>query len=174
MLKPEQLQFFYQNQEITENLGSATAQEFHRRRMPFQIDPEPGENEIECGNCGAIIYAGLSRCPECGVNLYEPEVDGGIARRPENSPHPGLFARLMDALRRLSGKPYFAEEVFGDSLDQAVLFNDLLGRVGGDRSVVERLIDFERQQAPQASRSSLLHNAIQRWERDNRVEGSGD
>jgi len=140
--------------------------------MPFQIDPEPGENEIECGNCGAIIYAGLSRCPECGVNLYEPEADRPSERKPARRSRPGFFVRLKDAYQRLLGKPYSAEEVFGDSLDQAVLFNDLLGRVGGDREVVERLIAYERQQAPYASRSTLLRNAIQRWERDNRLAGS--
>jgi hypothetical protein len=140
--------------------------------MPFQLDPEPGENEIECGRCGAVIYAGLSRCPSCGVNLYEPD-DTPEARRSAPEPaRPGLLARLKDALQRLSGKPYAAEEVFGDSLNQAVLFNNLLGRVGGDRTVVERLVDLERRLNPQASRSVLLYNAIQRWERDNRVEGS--
>jgi hypothetical protein len=143
--------------------------------MPFQIDPEPGENEIECGNCGAIIYAGLSRCPECGVNLYEPETDRDFERRVDRIPaRPGLFSRLKGALHRLTGKPYTADQIFGDSLDQAVLYNDLLVRVGGDRAIVERLIAFERQQAPHASRSSLLRSAIQRWERDNRVEGPGE
>ena len=141
--------------------------------MPFQLDPEPGEDEIECGRCGAVIYAGLSRCPECGVNLYEPEADLETdSSRTLGSTRPNLLARLEAALRRLIGKPYVAEEVFGDSLNQAVLFNDLLVRVGGDWAVVERLIAFERQQTPQASRSTLLRNAIQRWERDNRSAGS--
>jgi hypothetical protein len=140
--------------------------------MPFQIDPEPGENEIECGNCGAIIYAGLSRCPECGVNLFEPEADRELDKRLDHSPpRTGLFSHLKDALHRFTGKPYTADEIFGDSLDQAVLYNDLLAKVGGDRAKVERLIEFERQQTPGGSRRSLLRRAIQRWERDNRVEG---
>ena len=125
--------------------------------MPFQIDPEPGENEIECGNCGAI--------------LYEPEADEEMARVSERSSKPGIVKRLKDALHRLTGKPYAAEQVFGDSLDQAVLYNDLLVKVGGDRAAVERLIDYERQRAPHANRSVLLRSAIRHWERDNRVEG---
>ena len=47
---------------------------------------------------------------------------------------------------RVFNKPYAANEVFGNALDQAVLYNDLLQKIGGDRATVERLIDFERQQ----------------------------
>jgi len=137
--------------------------------MPFQLDPEPGENETECGRCGAVIYAGLSRCPVCGVNLYEPDDDLSAPASLPVQTRPGLLARLKDALHRLSGKPYAAEEVFGDALDQAALYNDLLGKAGGDRAVVERLIEFERQRAPRAGRSAWLRRAIQRWENDNRV-----
>ncbi len=140
--------------------------------MPFQIDPEPGENEIECGNCGAIIYAGLSRCPECGINLYEPETDRAARQPPVQPRRPGLIARLKEALHRLSGKPYRAEDIFGDALNQAALFNDLLRKTGGDRAVVERLIEYERRLAPRAGRSAWLQAAIQRWDHDNRVEGS--
>ncbi len=40
--------------------------------MPISIDPLPADDEIECGRCGAIIFHELTRCPKCGVNLYEP------------------------------------------------------------------------------------------------------
>jgi hypothetical protein len=44
----------------------------------------------------------------------------------------------------------------------------LLVKVGGDRSTVERLIDFERRVLPEGNRTLWLENAIQRWEQDNR------
>jgi hypothetical protein len=40
--------------------------------------------------------------------------------------------------------------------------------VGGDRSVVERLIEYERKQKPYATRLTCLQNAIQRWEHEKR------
>jgi hypothetical protein len=43
------------------------------KRMPTSIDPQPEEDELECARCGAHFYYGLTRCPNCGVNLYEPE-----------------------------------------------------------------------------------------------------
>jgi hypothetical protein len=48
------------------------------------------------------------------------------------------------------------------------LFDDLLRKVGGDRSTVERLIEYERQQKPNATRLTCLQNAISRWENENR------
>ena len=33
------------------------------------------ENTIECARCGAIFYYELTRCPNCGVNVYFPEED---------------------------------------------------------------------------------------------------
>ena len=36
------------------------------------------DHMIECGRCGERIYDGLTRCPHCGVNLYEPEDDEGL------------------------------------------------------------------------------------------------
>jgi hypothetical protein len=51
---------------------------------------------------------------------------------------------------------------------EAVLFDDLLRKAGGDRSVVERLIEYERGQNPNATRLTCLQNAIQRWEQENR------
>lgn len=61
-----------------------------------------------------------------------------------------------------------AEELFSSALREAALFDDLLRKVGGDRSVVERLIDYERQQRPNATRLTCLQNAITRWEQENR------
>jgi len=138
--------------------------------MPFSLDPEPGENEIECGHCGALIPLDMTRCPVCGVNLYEPEEEGDKVRAiPARSSQAGFLSRIGDLFRRLTGKPYKAEEIFGDALNQAILYNDLLLKVGGDRDALERLVHFEKKLAPDGNRYLWLENAIQRWEHDNRA-----
>ncbi len=138
--------------------------------MPTSIDPPPAEDEIECARCGAYFYYELMRCPKCGVNVYEPE-DGESDSRPAAPPQPGILARLDDFFRRLTKKPYPADELFGAAINQAERFNDLLRKVGGDRAAAERLINFERQQSPQGNRLAWIESAIRRWERDN--QGSG-
>jgi len=142
--------------------------------MPMSIDPPPGDNEFECARCGARVYYELTRCPNCGVNLYEPEDEqAGDDRQTTAASRPapsGFLTKVGVYLRRLSGKPYRAEEVFGDGLNQAVLYNDLLRKVSGDQAAAERLIAYERQRAPQATRSIWLQKAIQRWERDNKID----
>ena len=65
--------------------------------MPTSIDPQPAENEFECTNCGANFHYELTRCPNCGVNLYEPEDETEAA----NYSHPQgggslLYLELMD------------------------------------------------------------------------------
>jgi hypothetical protein len=136
--------------------------------MPASLDPLPGENEIECARCGAIFYYELTRCPQCGVNLYEPEDD---EPRPLHAikPHPqGFSAKIGAFFRKLTGQPHPAEDLFNQSLKQAGLFNDLLRKTGGDRAAVERLIDFERQKNPTGTRTHWLESAARRWEADNR------
>lgn len=134
--------------------------------MPTSITPEPGENEFECARCGAYFHYELTRCPNCGVNLYDPEDENGGMKSP--SPRgEGVFSKLKDAFHRIFNKPYSADDIFGDALDQAALYNDLLQKVGGDRATVDRLIEFERARAPQSTRRGWIQNAIQRWERDN-------
>ena len=141
--------------------------------MPTSIDPQPADNEIECANCGAYIYFELTRCPKCGVNLYEPEEETGKERARKSKPGPGLAARLDGFFRQLTGRPTPADELFGASINQAELFNNLLLKVGGDRAAAERLIDFERQQFLDGNRFLWLEKAIQRWERDNQGPGVG-
>ncbi len=85
--------------------------------MPTSLDPQPAENEIECARCGAHFYYELTRCPVCGVNLYEPE-DEQEAHLPASLPRPGLLEKLSNFWHRLTGKPYRAEDVFGNSLRQ--------------------------------------------------------
>jgi hypothetical protein len=141
--------------------------------MPFSFDPQPADNETQCARCGAIFYIDLTRCPECGVNLYEPDDEqDDFDLQDRGSKKASLISKIDNFIRRLSGKPYAASEVFGDALDQAFLYDNLLKKVGGDHAVVERLVEFEREQVPAGSRLVWLQNAIQRWERDNRISGS--
>ena len=131
--------------------------------MPTSLDPQPAENEIECGRCGTYFYYELTRCPNCGVNIYEPEADQEPSRSPAREEN--WFSALI---QRLTKKPHPADELFGAAINQAELFNNLLSKVGGNRSAAERLIEFERQKNPQGNRIAWLNQAIQRWERDNR------
>jgi hypothetical protein len=52
--------------------------------------------------------------------------------------------------------------------DEESLYQDLMVRVRHDQGVADRLIAFERQRAPSASRAELIRGAIDRWKRDNR------
>jgi hypothetical protein len=49
-----------------------------------------------------------------------------------------------------------------------LLYQDLLRKVRFNGSAADRLIEYERNQEPEASRLKLIQNAIERWERDNR------
>jgi hypothetical protein len=145
--------------------------------MPTSIDPPPADDELECGRCGAHFYYGLTRCPNCGVNIYEPDENSdqnysNLSRPPRKS-RKGIGARLDSFIRRYTKKPYAVDELFGASINQAELFDNLLVKVGGDREKAERLIDFERQENPQGNRLVWLEDAIRRWERDNRTSGTG-
>jgi predicted nucleic acid-binding Zn-ribbon protein len=131
--------------------------------MPTSIDPEPAENEFECANCGAYFHYELTRCPNCGINLYEPE--------DQTNPSPreaGVFSKLKDAFHSIFNKPYSADDIFGDALDASILYNDLLQKVRGDRAAVDRLIEFEKASAPKSTRRAWIQSALQHWERDNR------
>jgi hypothetical protein len=140
--------------------------------MPSSIDPPLRDDELECGHCGTHFYYELTRCPNCGVNIYEPEDESDPASDRSSGQY-NLAARIDGFIRRFTRKPYPVEELFGASIDQAELFENLRMKVGGDRDQVERLVEFERHQHPQGNRLSWLTSAIQRWERDNRVSGSG-
>jgi hypothetical protein len=143
--------------------------------MPTSIDPQPADDEIECGRCGAHFYYELTKCPNCGVNLYEPDDEPAAVDR-KQSHLPGtlqskLGERLAGFVHRITRKPYAVDTLFGTAINQAVLFDNLLGKVGGDRATVERLINLERQHAPHGNRMFWLENAIRRWEQDNRAQG---
>jgi hypothetical protein len=77
--------------------------------MPTSIDPEPAENEIECARCGAHFYYELSRCPECGVNIYEPDEGSGpyypVRSSSHTSRHHSLGDRFKHFVQRITRKP---------------------------------------------------------------------
>ena len=134
--------------------------------MPTSITPPPADDEIECGNCGAYIYHDLVRCPNCGVYLDEPH--DTEEEHPKFRSKSKFTLALESVLRRVRGKAHPAEELFTGALREAAMFDDLLRKVGGDRSTVERLIEYERGQRPNATRLTCLQNAISRWEQENR------
>jgi len=135
--------------------------------MPTSLTPPPADDETECGNCGAYIYQGLLKCPNCGVYLIDP-IDTEPEERPRFRPRSKLSLLIESLVRKIRGEPHYAEELFTGALREATLFDDLLRKVGGDRSVVERLIEYERGQRPDATRLTCLQNAISRWELENR------
>ena len=135
--------------------------------MPTSLTPPPKDDETECGNCGEYIYHGLMKCPNCGVYLVDP-VDTQEQERPTFRPKSKFALVFESVMRKLRGEPHPAEELFTGALREAALFDDLLRKVGGDRSVVERLIAYERGQKPNATRSTHLQNAIRRWQQENR------
>lgn len=142
--------------------------------MPISLDPQPTEDEFECARCGAHVHIDMTRCPSCGVNLYEPESDRSddVDHRQTTASHSlrrGVFARLGDIMRSLLNISTPVDEFFGASLNQAALYNDLLLKVAGDRRAAERLVEYERRQQPNANRMVWLQNAILRWERDNQL-----
>jgi len=49
------------------------------------------------------------------------------------------------------------------------LYQDLFIKAGYDHNIANRLIEYERQRTPQATRSQLIRSAIQRWDHDNRT-----
>jgi len=133
--------------------------------MPTSLTPPPKDDEVECGNCGAYIYHDLVKCSNCGVYLDEP--NEAEEERPKFPAKSKFVLVIESVMRKLRGDAHPAEELFTGALREASLFDDLLRKVGGDRSVVERLIEYERGQKQNATRLICLQNAIQRWEREN-------
>ena len=133
--------------------------------MPTSLTPPPKDDEVECGNCGAYIYHDLVKCSNCGVYLDEP--NEAEEERPKFPAKSKFVLVIESVMRKLRGDAHPAEELFTGALREASLFDDLLRKVGGDRSVVERLIEYERGQKQNATRLICLQNAIQRWDREN-------
>jgi hypothetical protein len=133
--------------------------------MPTSLTPPPKDDETECGNCGAYIYHGLMKCPNCGVYLVDPVTTE--EERPTFRPKSKFALAVESLMRKIRREPHIAEELFTGALHEAALFDDLLRKVGGDRSVVERLVAYEQGQKPKATRLTWLQNAIRWWEHEN-------
>ena len=134
--------------------------------MPTSVTPPPQDDETECGNCGVYIYHGLLKCPNCGVYLVDP-VETEAEKRSKFKPKNKLTLLVESLMRKIRGEPHPAEELFTGALREAALFNDLLRKVGGDRATAERLIGYEKQHKPNATRLSHIQRAIERWEQEN-------
>ena len=106
-----------------------------------------------------------SRCPNCGVNLYEPENDR--YSRPAIQKESGFSKTFRSIIRKVRGEPHPAEDLFTGALKAKDLYGELLRKVGGDRGVVERLIAYEQERHPGATRLTCLQNANRRWDREN-------
>jgi predicted nucleic acid-binding Zn-ribbon protein len=139
--------------------------------MPTSIDPQPAEDEFECARCGAYFYYELTRCPNCGVNIFEPEdwnENEHLASEPSSSHGKGLISSLSDLLRNLFPGTQREYEAREETKEQDELYEDLLLRVRGDRDIAERLIAFEKRHSPNGNLTMWLRDAIRRWQRDNR------
>lgn len=83
---------------------------------------------------------------------------------------------LLTVLAGASGAEYWrrqqrdhvVQQLFIHLPEEDDLFNDLMQKIGHDDELAERLIDFERQYMPNATRRTLIESALNRWERDNR------
>ncbi len=135
--------------------------------MPTSLTPPPKDDEVECGNCGAYVYHDLLKCPNCGVYLVNPFPHIDLNEQPIPRPKSKFTLWVESVVRKLRGESHPAEELFTGALREASLFDDLLSKVGGDRSTVERLIKYEKQLKPGTTRSTCLQNAISHWEREN-------
>jgi hypothetical protein len=136
--------------------------------MPTSLTPPPKDDETECGNCGAYIYRDLLKCPNCGAYLVNPFPHIDLNEQSPPRPKSKFALWIESVVRKLRREPHLAEELFTGALREAALFDELLRKVGGDRSVVERLIEYEEKQKPGATRLTSLQNAIRRWEQENR------
>lgn len=87
--------------------------------------------------------------------------------RPKLRPKSKFSLAIDSVMWKIRGEPGYAEELFTGALREKALFDDLLRKVGGDRSAAERLIEYEKQLRPNAPRLTCLQNAISRWEREN-------
>jgi hypothetical protein len=68
----------------------------------------------------------------------------------------GRFERFVNRIRMRQARPG----------QRSPFYSDLVHRVGGDRSVADRLIEYERKRAPHVSIDELVKRAIERLERD--------
>jgi hypothetical protein len=80
----------------------------------------------------------------------------------------GMYLVLVALLA--IGAAYFVTQIFPNTRcsRERRLYRYILWKAGGDKELVERLIEYERRRNPDLARLELLQDAIFRWERDNR------
>ncbi|WP_156815625.1 zinc ribbon domain-containing protein [Pseudanabaena sp. PCC 6802] len=72
------------------------------------------------------------------------------------------------AVALICGAAYWLGQKFSNSRRgmERKLYRQLVQRASGDRDLANRLLEYEKQRAPEANRLQLLQNAIYRWDRD--------
>jgi len=73
-------------------------------------------------------------------------------------------------LMLMVGAIYYATEVYPNTYGakERRAYQKLLQKAMGSQALAERLIEYERQRNPQASRLQLIENSLRRWQLDNR------
>ncbi len=59
------------------------------------------------------------------------------------------------------------DQLFSPEKSEDELYQDLLAKIRFDKDIADRMIEYERQHAVNASKAYLIQSAIRRWERDN-------
>jgi hypothetical protein len=137
--------------------------------MPTSIDPLPADDELECARCGAYFYYELTRCPNCGVNIFEPEDFDEIeysTLEHSSSLGTGLISSFSHFLHN-AFTSLQSDKSIEEINEQNAGYDDLLIRVNGDHDIAERLIAFERHRSPHGDMTMWIKDAIRRWQRDN-------
>ena len=137
--------------------------------MPTSIDPLPADDELECARCGVYFYYELTRCPNCGVNIFEPEDSNETEHstlEASSSSGAGLISSITNLLHNLFSGPQ-SDKSNEETGEQNALYEDLLIRVDGEHDIAERLIAFERRRSPHGDMTVWIEDAIRRLQRDN-------
>ena len=146
-------------------------------------------NALACPECGSDRETGWSEAAQY-AHLLPDKGEGGIDASQSQARQKYSMAAialvvivaflaaqgltwalyLIPLIALAGGIAYYATRQSassGASLDKQ-LYQQLLARAGGDRKMVDRLIQYEQKRHPDSNRLQLLQNAIYRWDRDRR------
>jgi len=150
-----------------------------------------------CPHCGIDVPISARACPECGSDRETGWSEAAsyshlLPDRGNSAPSKKRWPKqaiafvaifVLAAFLAASGLGwsipilavvgaivYFArrQTTSGNWLRERQLYGQLLNRARGDRSLADRLVDYERRRSPNSTRSQWLDNAIYRWDRDRR------
>jgi hypothetical protein len=107
------------------------------------------------GIAGGVIVGGLLGIIIPGYLVLVLAVIGALV----------LVFRYHETVRLMAS---FLGARVGGGRSHSAGYRQLLRRAGGDQNLVERLIAYEKQRAPAASREECIERAIMRWDRDKR------